>query len=66
MMFYTNVVLSFVTIGSVLLGFVFSAVLMAKSQRYFQEQQSNLAAINGYVEEMYSGHNVITSYNGAE
>ena len=54
MMFYTNVVLSFVTIGSVLLGFVFSAVLMAKSQRYFQEQQSNLAAINGYVEEMYS------------
>ena len=66
MMFYTNVVLSFVTIGSVLLGFVFSAVLMAKSQRYFQEQQSNLAAINGYVEEIYSGHNVITSYNGAE
>lgn len=66
MMFYTNVVLSFVAIGSVLLGFVFSAVLMAKSQRYFQEQQSNLAAINGYVEEMYSGHNVITSYNGAE
>ena len=66
MMFYTNVALSFVTIGSVLLGFVFSAVLMAKSQRYFQEQQSNLAAINGYVEEMYSGHNVITSYNGAE
>lgn len=66
MMFYTNVVLSFVTIGSVLLGFVFSAVLMAKSQRYFQDQQSNLAAINGYVEEMYSGHNVITSYNGAE
>ena len=66
MMFYTNVVLSFVTIGSVLLGFVFSAVLMAKSQRYFQEQQSNLAAINGYVEEMYSRHNVITSYNGAE
>ena len=66
MMFYTNVVLSFVTIGSVLLGFVFSAVLMAKSQRYFQEQQSNLAAINGYVEEMYSGHNIVTSYNGAE
>ena len=66
MMFYTNVVLSFVTIGSVLLGFIFSAVLMAKSQRYFQEQQSNLAAINGYVEEMYSGHNVVTSYNGVE
>ena len=39
---------------------------MAEISEYFQEQQSNLAAINGYVEEMYSGHNVITSYNGAE
>ncbi len=43
---------SFASIGSVLLGFLFSQqVLMAKSQRYFQEQQSNLAAINGYAEE---------------
>jgi len=66
MMFYTNVVLSFVTIGSVVLGFVFSAGIMAKSQRYFRAQQDNLAAVNGYVEEMYSGHNVISSYNGAE
>lgn len=66
MMFYTNVVLSFVTVGSVVLGFVFSAGIMAKSQRYFRAQQDNLAAVNGYVEEMYSGHNVISSYNGAE
>lgn len=66
MMFYTNVVLSFVTIGSVVLGFVFSAGIMAKSQRYFRAQQDNLAAVNGYVEEMYSGLNVISSYNGAE
>lgn len=66
MMFYTNVILSFVTIGSVVLGFVFSAGIMAKSQRYFRAQQDNLAAVNGYVEEMYSGHNVISSYNGAE
>ena len=61
MMFYTNVVLSFVTVGSVVLGFVFSAGIMAKSQRYFRAQQDNLAAVNGYVEEMYSGHNVISS-----
>lgn len=66
MMFYNNVVLSFVTIGSVLIGFVFVALIMGKSQRFFRVQQENLASVNGYVEEMYSGHNVIVSYNAAE
>ena len=66
MMFYNNVVLSFVTIGSVLIGFVFIALIMGKSQRFFRAQQENLASVNGYVEEMYSGHNVIVSYNAAE
>ena len=66
MMFYNNVVLSFVTISSVLIGFVFVALIMGKSQRFFRAQQENLASVNGYVEEMYSGHNVIVSYNAAE
>lgn len=66
MMFYNNVVLSFVTIGSVLLGFAFVALIMGKSQRFFRAQQENLASVNGYVEEMYSGHNVIVSYNATD
>ena len=66
MMFYNNVVLSFVTISSVLIGFVFVALIMGKSQRFFRAQQENLASVNGYVEEMYSGHNVIVSYNAAD
>lgn len=66
MMFYNNVVLSFVTIGSVLIGFAFVALIMGKSQRFFRAQQENLASVNGYVEEMYSGHNVIVSYNATE
>lgn len=66
MMFYNNVILSFVTIGSVLIGFVFVALIMGKSQRFFRAQQENLASVNGYVEEMYSGHNVIVSYNATE
>ncbi|MEZ7571269.1 ABC transporter ATP-binding protein [Streptococcus anginosus] len=66
MMFYNNVVLSFVTIGSVLIGFAFVALIMGKSQRFFRAQQENLASVNGYVEEMYSGHNVIVSYNAAD
>ena len=39
---------------------------MGKSQGYFTAQQNDLAAVNGYVEEMYSGHNVVTSYNAIE
>ena len=66
MMFYNNVILSFVTIGSVLIGFVFVALIMGKSQRFFRAQQENLASVNGYVEEMYSGHNVIVSYNATD
>lgn len=66
MMFYNNVVLSFATIGSVLIGFVFVALIMGKSQRFFRAQQENLASVNGYVEEMYSGHNVIVSYNATD
>ena len=66
MMFYNNVVLSFVTISSVLIGFVFVALIMGNSQRFFRAQQENLASVNGYVEEMYSGHNVIVSYNATD
>src|SRR5699024_11710155 len=50
----------------VLIGFVLVIVIMGSSQPLFKRQQNNLAAINGYVEEIYSGHNVITSYNAAE
>ena len=46
--------------------FCFVSVFMGKSQGFFKSQQQDLAAVNGYVEEMYSGHNVVTSYNAIE
>lgn len=63
MMFKTNGVMAGTAIGSVLIGFVLSMAIMVKSQPLFKRQQDNLAAINGYVEETYSGHNIVTSYN---
>lgn len=63
MMFTTNVTLSFVTIGSVLFGFVFVGIIMGRARGFFKSQQANLAKVNGYVEEMYSGHQVVTSYH---
>ena len=66
MMFHSNVRMALTAIGSVLIGFVLVMVIMGSSQPLFKRQQNNLAAINGYVEEIYSGHNVITSYNASE
>lgn len=63
MMFHSNVSMALTVIGSVLIGFVLVMVIMGSSQPLFKRQQNNLAAINGYVEEIYSGHNVVTSYN---
>ena len=62
-MFGMNWILALVTVVSTLVGFTAVSVIMAKSQGHFKAQQNNLAAVNGYVEEMYSGHNVVTSYN---
>ncbi|MGW9909430.1 ABC transporter ATP-binding protein [Streptococcus sp. 151470009-6] len=65
-MFDMNWILALVTVVSTLIGFVFVSVFMGKSQGFFKSQQQDLAAVNGYVEEMYSGHNVVTSYNAIE
>ena len=65
-MFGMNWILALVTVVSTLVGFAAVSVIMAKSQGYFKAQQNNLAAVNGYVEEMYSGHNVVSSYNAVE
>ena len=65
-MFGMNWILALVTVVSTLIGFVFVSVFMGKSQGFFKSQQQDLAAVNGYVEEMYSGHNVVASYNAIE
>lgn len=66
MMFHSNVSMALTAIGSVFIGFLLVVVIMGSSQPLFKRQQNNLAAVNGYVEEIYSGHNVITSYNASE
>ena len=65
-MFFMNWILALVTILATVVGFVFVGFIMGKSQGYFTAQQNDLAAVNGYVEEIYSGHNVVASYNAIE
>ena len=59
MMFVTEWRLALISLAVTLLGLVLVVVIMSKSQRYFAERQRSLGEINGYVEEMYSGHQVV-------
>ncbi len=65
-MFYNSWQLALVAIGTSFFGFVFMAVIMAKSQKYFTSQQVNLGKINGHIEEIYTAHNVVKVYNGSD
>ena len=38
--------------------------VVKKSQRYFKGQQKSLGMLNGHIEEIYGGHNVVQVFNG--
>ena len=40
--------------------------IVKKSQKYFKAQQDYLGHVNGQVEEVYSGHNIVKVFNGEE
>lgn len=64
MMLLTNVWMALAAVAAALLGFVIMILIVQRSQKYFMQQQKNLGAMNGHVEEIYSGHNVVKVYNG--
>lgn len=64
MMFVTNWVMAITAILSSLIGFVFMFMVLGKSQKYFSMRQKELGKLNGHIEEVYSGLNVVKVYNG--
>lgn len=64
MMFYNSWILALVAISPTVIGFALMMLIMSKSQIHFNTQQQGLGHINGHVEEIYSGHNVVKAYNG--
>lgn len=66
MMFVTNWIMALTAILSSIIGFVLMFAILAKSQKYFNQRQVELGNMNGYIEEMYSGHNVVKAYNGTK
>lgn len=66
MMIKTNGIMTITAVLASLLGFVLMFTIMGRSQKYFSRQQKHLGAINGFIEEMYTGQTVVKAYNGEE
>ena len=64
MMFWTNWIMALTAIFSSLLGFVGMSFILKNSQKYFIARQVELGNLNGHIEEIYSGLNVVKVYNG--
>lgn len=65
MMFSVNVTLACITILSSVLGFLLMFLVIGKSQKYFNKRQENLGEMNGHIEEIYSNHLVVKSFNAS-
>lgn len=63
MMFVTNYIMALTAVATSILGFMLMSVIMKHSQKHFSRQQRHLGAINGHVEEIYSGHLVVKAFN---
>lgn len=57
----TLVSLIILPVASLIVGFI-----VKKSQKYFQRQQAYLGHVNGQVEEIYGGHDIVKAFNGEE
>ena len=64
MMFATNWIMALTAIVSSIVGFALMFLILGKSQKYFNQRQEELGELNGFIEEIYSGHNVVKAYNG--
>ena len=58
--------MTLIAICSLPLSLLGMMMIMKKSQRFFTEQQDSLADVNGHIEEMYGGHNIVKAFNGEE
>lgn len=63
MMLTISPLMTFIIFLTLPLTGLFTKKVISKSQVYFMSQQNMLAQINSHVEEMYSGHQIITLFN---
>ena len=66
MMLSIDPLMTLIALAIIPVSLIFVGTIVKKSQKHFKNQQDYLADINGSVEEMYGGHNIITSFNAKE
>lgn len=66
MMLVVSPVLTLIGVITIPLALFFSMKIAQRSQKLFREQQDTIGDLNGYVEEMYSGHQVISAFGKEE
>ena len=66
MMFITNWVLAICAVMASLISFLLVSIVVSKSQKYFAKQQSELGDVNGYIEEIFTGHTVVKVCNAKD
>lgn len=66
MMLSIDPLMTLIALAIIPISLIFVGTVIKKSQKHFKNQQDYLADINGTVEEMYGGHNIITSFNAEE
>lgn len=64
MMFYTQWLMALSALLATSLGFFFMTFIISRSQKYFTQQQGALGQMNGHIEEIYAGHQIVKAYNG--
>ncbi|MCD8120492.1 MAG: ABC transporter ATP-binding protein/permease [Lachnospiraceae bacterium] len=66
MMYYTNWIMATTTVVATIVGLILMVVIMGRSQKYFTARQESLGDLNGYIEEMYNGHDIIRISNAED
>ncbi len=63
LMYLTNGLMATSAVLASIVGFVLMMVIMSHSQKYFLAQQNALGAIDGHIEEIYTGQEIVKAYN---
>jgi ATP-binding cassette subfamily B protein len=66
MMLVTDWRMALTAVGSTFIGFFVMSVILKSTQKFFKRNQKHLGEINGHIEEIYAGHNIVKAFNGGK
>ncbi|MGL6008530.1 MAG: ABC transporter ATP-binding protein [Culicoidibacterales bacterium] len=62
MMLTINMLLTAISVASMLVGLMIIRPIISRAQKFFIAQQRSLGQLNGHIEEMYTGHNIVKAF----